>query len=320
MEKAGPGCATTGTEPQPLTPEQIVVSANYVLSHLQHIQNLEAQGPLSEEIVQYRIVITEQYQKLMNSYQALLTLSCPPDRPKPDQTWSMFRVATEYTPISWEPLFKKASADLNSINGKIEVQPAPGTDYPYFPCKADIFAAMMLTRSDHVKVVIIGQDPYPHMSNRYGLPTATGLAFSARRKDPVPKSLQNIFKELAKTVKGFRRPDHGDLTRWAEQGVLLLNRGLTVLPQQAKSQVACWMPFIIRTLEFVQTQNSRTIFILWGQEAQKLQRYIYSVSNVITGGHPSPLSENLFFDGDYFNKVNQRLIETKQQPIDWNLD
>lgn len=233
-----------------------------------------------------------------------------------NQNWTLYDVAMKATPIGWEQLFQQAEPELRHINSKIE---NPNIQYPYYPLKADVFNAFYLTKPSDIKVIIVGQDCYPNMG-RLGLPQAMGLSFSVRRGETIPPSLRNIFKEIESTVSGFIKPNHGDLTYWAEQGVLLLNQALTVVPQQANSHATNWTGFLIKTINFIQSINNKVIFVLWGGEAKKLQRYLYSKNLCITAGHPSPLSVQHFTGCNHFNLVNEKLKQLGKSEIDWNVD
>lgn len=237
----------------------------------------------------------------------------------PDQSWKLIDVATKCVPTSWEELFASAQNELTMISNKIETS---NIIYPYYPLKADVFAAFHLTPLPMVRVVLIGQDPYCQYGD-LGLPLATGLSFSVRQGEKIPGSLLNIFKELERSIPEFKIPSHGDLRYWAAQGVLLLNQSLTVPPNSPNAHVIYWTGFIIRALRLVQTVNNKCVFILFGNEAKKLAQHIYNRSLIVEGTHPSQKAVQTarvpFLGGDYFNKVNQLLIDNGKEPIDWKL-
>lgn len=194
-----------------------------------------------------------------------------------------------------------------------ERQQAGATLYPPAPM---IFNAFALTPLDRVRVVIVGQDPY------HGPRQANGLAFSVQRSLPLPPSLVNIFHELA-TDLGVTAPKHGDLTHWAEQGVLLLNSVLTVEAGQPTShQGQGWEKFTDAVIDAVNAHTEHTVFILWGAYAQKkgnkidLERHL-----VLKAAHPSPLSANRggFFGCRVFSRANQYLLQHGRPAIDWQL-
>ena len=185
--------------------------------------------------------------------------------------------------------------------------------YQVFPPGPQIFNAFNSTPFDQVKVVIIGQDPY------HGEGQAHGLCFSVQDGVPIPKSLQNIFRELSTDV-GFRIPASGNLQRWAAQGVLLLNATLTVRAHQAGShQRNGWETFTDAAIQALSQQRSGLVFLLWGSYAIAKKSLIASTKHcVLTAPHPSPLSAYRgFFGCRHFSQVNNYLAAHGQQPIDW---
>ena len=185
-----------------------------------------------------------------------------------------------------------------------------------YPPNNLIFNAFNTTPLDQVKVVILGQDPY------HGPRQANGLAFSVQKSIPIPPSLRNIIHELA-TDTGVRSAGHGDLTSWAEQGVLLLNSVMTVTEGQPTShQGRGWEDFTDQVIDVVNEQTQNTVFILWGSYAQKKGKRIDTSRHlVLTAAHPSPLAANRggFFGCRVFTKTNQYLIQHGKQPINWQL-
>ena len=178
----------------------------------------------------------------------------------------------------------------------------------YIPAAIDIFAALKLSPSD-VKVTIVGQDPYPNPEH------AMGLAFSVRESvSTLPASLKNIFTELESDL-GIK-PNNGDLSRWASQGVLLLNRALTVKPGEPASHSKIGWYELTETI-ISNVAKSGAIGVLWGNDAQTLAKY-FSKDDLFTAPHPSPLSVYRGFYGSKpFSKVNNRLIEKGLTPIKW---
>lgn len=184
-----------------------------------------------------------------------------------------------------------------------------------YPPKEQEFAALHLTPFEKVSVLILGQDPY------HGPNQAQGLCFSVRRGVPPPPSLQNIYKELRDDV-GCAIPTHGDLTHWAEQGVLLLNAVLTVRAGQAASHGGKgWETFTDAVIQAVNTKTDRVVFVLWGAYARKKAPLIDTARHVIIqSAHPSPLSANNgFFGSRPFSKINAALREAGRPEIDWQL-
>lgn len=184
-----------------------------------------------------------------------------------------------------------------------------------YPPGGEIFAAFDATPFDAVKVVILGQDPY------HGPGQAHGLCFSVRPGVPVPPSLDNIYKELARDT-GFVRPDHGCLLPWARRGVLLLNSVLTVEAGQAGShQGKGWEGFTDHVVDVLNREREHLVFLLWGSYAQKKGAVIDPRRHrVLKAPHPSPLSAHRGFLGcGHFSAANQYLVRTGQAPVDWSL-
>jgi uracil-DNA glycosylase len=184
-----------------------------------------------------------------------------------------------------------------------------------FPPSKQIFNAFNTTHFDKVKVVILGQDPY------HGPGQAHGLCFSVAPGVPAPPSLQNIFKEIERDL-GYPVPNHGNLQRWAEQGVLLLNATLTVEQGRAGAhQNQGWEQFTDRVIQVLNDQCEGLVFMLWGSYAQKKGRLVDARKHlVLTSPHPSPLSAHRGFIGNgHFSRANQYLEAHGRSPVDWRL-
>ncbi|MCL6238575.1 MULTISPECIES: uracil-DNA glycosylase [Acinetobacter] len=190
-------------------------------------------------------------------------------------------------------------------------------DKVIYPPNPLIFNALNTTPMANVKVVILGQDPY------HGPNQAHGLSFSVQKGVALPPSLRNIFHEL-NTDLGVPVSKHGDLTRWAEQGVLLLNAVLTVEAGQPTShQKRGWEDFTDHVIDVLNEQREHIVFILWGAYAQrKGQRIDQNKHLVLKAAHPSPLAANRggFFGCKVFSKSNNYLKQNGIEPIDWQLD
>jgi uracil-DNA glycosylase len=183
-----------------------------------------------------------------------------------------------------------------------------------FPPGPQIFAAFDYTAFNDVRVVIIGQDPY------HGQGQAHGLCFSVNKGIAVPPSLQNIYKEIKTDIEGFETPNHGDLSHWAKQGVLMLNATLTVEKDKAGShQGKGWEAFTDAVIKVVSTQKENVVFILWGKFAQSKARLIDETKHLILmAAHPSPFSAyNGFFGCKHFSKTNHYLKQHQSQIINW---
>jgi uracil-DNA glycosylase len=182
-----------------------------------------------------------------------------------------------------------------------------------YPKGNKIFNAFEKTPFDKVKAVILGQDPYHEPGQ------AHGLCFSVNDGIPLPPSLQNIYKELEDDL-GLVSPASGNLERWAEQGVLLLNATLTVRAHQAAShQNKGWEEFTDAVIHKIAQEKEHLVFILWGSYAQKKAAFVDSFRHlVLKSAHPSPLAAYRgFFGSKPFSKTNEYLIKTSQAPIQW---
>ena len=185
--------------------------------------------------------------------------------------------------------------------------------YRIYPPGSQIFNAFNLCPFDKVKVVIIGQDPY------HGPGQAHGLCFSVNDGVPFPPSLRNIFKEINADT-GAPIPQSGNLTRWATQGVLLLNATLTVREHSAGShQRRGWETFTDAVIRIISEQKSKVVFILWGAYAQSKASLIDSSRHlVLRSVHPSPLSAHAgFFGNHHFSLANDYLVRNGLTSIDW---
>jgi uracil-DNA glycosylase len=182
-----------------------------------------------------------------------------------------------------------------------------------FPPGSLIFNAFDICPFENVKAVIIGQDPY------HGPGQAHGLCFSVRDGIGFPPSLVNIFKEIEMDL-GIKMVKNGDLTRWAQQGVLLLNATLTVKAHQAAShQRKGWEQFTDSVITILNNEKQNIVYFLWGAYAQKKGESIDRTKNlVLESVHPSPLSASRgFFGNKHFSRCNAYLIENGIEPIDW---
>ena len=185
-----------------------------------------------------------------------------------------------------------------------------------YPPNQLIFNAFNHTPFDDVSVVILGQDPY------HGQHQAHGLSFSVQKGVSIPPSLQNIYKELQNDIPGFRIPSQGDLTAWADQGVLLLNATLTVEASKAGShQKRGWEIFTDKAIAELSKRRTGLVFMLWGKFAQSKATLIDSKKHyILTAAHPSPLSAyNGFFGCNHFSKANKYLKSEGRPEINWQI-
>ncbi len=187
--------------------------------------------------------------------------------------------------------------------------------YNIFPPGNQIFSAFNHTPISEVKVVIIGQDPY------HGPGQANGLCFSVSDRIKPPPSLVNIFKEL-NTDLGIPVPIHGNLEKWANQGVFLLNATLTVRQGQPASHNGHgWEQFTDAVIQTLSLQCDGLVFLLWGRFAQAKESLIdTSKHHILKAAHPSPFSVTGFFGCRHFSKTNALLISGGKTPVDWNIN
>lgn len=184
-----------------------------------------------------------------------------------------------------------------------------------YPQKENIFNALKYTSYNDVKAVIIGQDPY------HGEGQSHGLCFSVKKVAP-PPSLRNIFKEIKADVGIDNTNSHGELTKWAENGVLLLNNVLTVRSGQANSHKGIgWVFFTDSVIKHLNMREKPIVFILWGNNAKAKAKLITNPSHkILTSVHPSPLSAfNGFFGCKHFSKTNEFLRDNGIEEIDWSI-
>lgn len=184
-----------------------------------------------------------------------------------------------------------------------------------YPNMNDIFNALKYTDYQNVKALILGQDPY-HQPNQ-----AHGLCFSVKKGVTPPPSLQNIYKEIHAEY-GFPLPDHGELTYWAEQGVLMLNTVLTVRRSQPNSHKGMgWEIFTDDVITLLNQRPEPMVFLLWGANARAKTKLITNPTHlVLTSAHPSPLSAyNGFFGNGHFKKTNDFLKQNGMTEIDWQI-
>lgn len=219
--------------------------------------------------------------------------------------------------VSIEPIWKEQLRDEFDKPYFVQLAQAVHKEYAQGPCYPPgrlIFNAFNLCPFDRVKVVIIGQDPYHEPGQ------AMGLSFSVPQGIVMPPSLVNIFKEIQQDL-GTPMPVNGDLTRWAEQGVLLLNATLTVRAHQANShQPLGWSQFTDAAIMALNAHRSGIVYMLWGGYARSKRNLIDASRNLILESvHPSPLSANRggWFGMHQFSRCNAYLQQQGEQPIEW---
>lgn len=227
-------------------------------------------------------------------------------------------MASEPIPESWQPVLEPvlATAEARQLGGFLVAEEQAGKQiYPPRGCR---LKALELTALDEVKVVILGQDPY------HGPGQAMGLCFSVPEGVKIPPSLVNIYKELEADL-GVARANHGDLSKWARQGVLLLNNTLTVEAAKAGSHAKRgWDAITDACVAAVAARDEPSVFILWGSHAQAKAKRIAGLREgphcVIESPHPSPLSAHRgFFGSKPFSRTNAFLSDRGREAIDWAL-
>jgi uracil-DNA glycosylase len=218
---------------------------------------------------------------------------------------------TDVVHPDWAAALAPAADDLARVRAFLASERARGAEY--LPHDGAVLRAFAQPPAA-VKVLVVGQDPYPTPGH------AVGLAFSvAPGVRPIPRSLANLFRELVDDV-GVPLPAGGDLSRWSEQGVLLLNRVLTVEPgRPASHRGKGWEPFTEQAVRALVARRRPLVAVLWGREAQGLRRLLDGVP-VVEGAHPSPLSAGRgFFGSRPFSRVNELLVAQGAEPVDWRL-
>lgn len=200
---------------------------------------------------------------------------------------------------------------MNDLKAFLKNERASNTIYPK---QTEVFNALNLTPFEKVKVVILGQDPY------HGPNQAHGLSFSVNYGIKTPPSLANIYKELISDIN-FNIPQHGNLTNWANQGVLLLNATLTVRAGVPGShQKKGWETFTDSIIKLISDQKEHCVFLLWGNFAKSKSNLIDLDKHlVLTAAHPSPLAGGAFFGCKHFSKTNDYLVSQNIAPIEWAL-
>ena len=202
-----------------------------------------------------------------------------------------------------KPYFRKLMRRVDAESIRTEV----------YPAREDMFSCFAACPLEKLKVVIIGQDPY------HGPGQAHGMSFSVREGAKIPPSLQNIYKELESDL-GVKSPESGNLEKWANEGVLLMNTSWSVERGKPGSHADFgWMEFSESLLDFLNDFERPLVFILWGAHAQKVGEKITNPKHFkIKSAHPSPFSARRgFFGSKPFSRANEFLVDNNQDPIDW---
>ena len=216
---------------------------------------------------------------------------------------------------SWKEVLSNVFKSSYFLQTAAHIKTELATGAKIFPAGNNIFNAFNQTTFEHVKVVLLGQDPY------HGSGQAMGLSFSVPKGVKPPPSLVNIFKELKSDI-GLPIPTNGDLTPWAKQGVLLLNAVLTVRENEPASHVKIgWMHFTDAVIKKISDEKKGIVFLLWGKFAEQKQILIDETKHfVLKAAHPSPFSADKgFFGCKHFSKTNELLAKQGLQVIDWHI-
>ena len=216
---------------------------------------------------------------------------------------------------SWKEVLSKVFKSSYFLQTAAHIKTELATGAKIFPAGNNIFNAFNQTTFENVKVVLLGQDPY------HGSGQAMGLSFSVPKGVKPPPSLVNIFKELKSDI-GLPIPTNGDLTPWANQGVLLLNAVLTVRENEPASHAKIgWMHFTDAVIKKISDEKKGIVFLLWGKFAEQKQILIDETKHfVLKAAHPSPFSaEKGFFGCKHFSKTNELLAKQGLQVIDWHI-
>jgi uracil-DNA glycosylase len=221
------------------------------------------------------------------------------------------RPLDEIVEAGWADALTPVAGQIAAMGDFLRAEIAAGRRY--LPAGANILRAFTQPFAA-VRVLIVGQDPYPTPGHPIGLSFAV-----ERHVRPIPRSLQNIYREL-RTDLGVEPPDHGDLTSWTEHGVLLLNRCLTVAPgASASHRGKGWEAVTDQAIRALVARAQPLVAILWGRDAQTLRPMLGSVP-AIESAHPSPMSAaNGFFGSKPFSRANALLAEQGADPVDWTL-
>lgn len=238
-----------------------------------------------------------------------------------DAGYSLYDIMMRRHPPSWSKFFLSAEPDIRHACEKISMSASGRSVFPLVP---DVLAAFWLTPLPLLKVVIIGQDPYPGVT-KAGWPKAVGISFGSHRETgEIPDSLVTVYKELAATVEGWEHPGHADIRCWGRQGVLLYNTALTVEAGKPGAHSGFWKTFTERLMDFLNENARDCVFLLWGKVAQKAAETIFSSRHLkLIAYHPSSMNANRegfsFLGCNHFNLANIYLVEKGIHPIDWRI-
>ena len=215
----------------------------------------------------------------------------------------------------WKPILKEVMKDYSELEKKVEEDIKKFEGFiSIFPPPNLIFNAFNQFDFKDLKIIILGQDPY------HGKGQANGLCFSVDDNIKIPPSLKNIFKEMYTDLgEEFILPKSGNLNYLAKQGILLLNNSLTVQESKPNSHLKYWHGFTPKIIEYICENCKYKVFLLWGNNAKKVKKYIKGDHYILEANHPSPLSANKggWWGNKHFSKCNEILFELGDEQIDW---
>lgn len=239
--------------------------------------------------------------------------------PTINNTWTIEQLSQDYVPISWKPVFEAAQPELKHISKKLDKDKCYGD---YLPRKEHLFNAFFQCPMDSVKVVILSREPYNTLTNYNGctVPKDIGLAFSVRRTDVLTKPLLNIYKELKDEYHDFITPNHGDLTKWCQQGVLLLNVSLTTSINKSHTYSEIWHGFLSKVWDHLVKVNPNTIVVMWGK-SQCIASMLPNSFIQLSAGDPMVQREmpGSFMGCNHFKLINEHLVKLGKTQIDWQI-
>ena len=230
--------------------------------------------------------------------------------------WSLINILNKECPPSWKNIFHLSYKTFQRLNSFLKEEEKT---YTIVPDKNYIFRAFELCPLSKVKIVILGKDPYP------GENCANGISFSLHKGINISLSLKNIYKELKLEYPDYVIPNHGDLSSWTKQGILMINSALTTRLGTSGSHLKYWKEFIINTIKALNKLKPECIYILWGGPARQFKKYINNRELLLESRHPLPRSygygsKDNFIGNNHFIKVNELLKEQGEKIIDWNIN
>jgi uracil-DNA glycosylase len=217
-------------------------------------------------------------------------------------------------PSTWEEVFKLGADEINFVSEII--QKHENTNGISFPFRSNVFRAFQLTPLHKIKAVFINSEPYAGI-NYDGSPLTDGLAFSVNDSCTIPKDLSSLYTEIARVVPDFKIPTHGNLMKWALEGILLLNLSLTVTPNKPKSHGEIWNGFISKVLEYLAIHKPKVPYILFGESVKGIANLISGQSLIISTSNPSYSTK--FISSNCIKLLIDDLSKKGIDPINWNL-